>query len=254
MPTLPALTYSEAAALIAIDDAWHRETTVGRVPVGIRAADGQLEHPNWPPDTAAPSKEAVRRLGHLGLLEFDRDAGPDWVFWPSADGQAVARQLRGQAAAEYEPFPSTHEWIDMLRVIAATADSYDQEGQVGVGAKAGSVADVLGCSPHDPNLHSALILLAEAEYLHFQELGDLAVSLVRPAPRGLEYVRGWPSRDPDLVARRLDEALVAAIERTTDPEEKSRLQKLLSSSRDVGKSVLAGAILATGEYAAGGGL
>ncbi len=249
MPSVPALTDSQAEALVAIDDAWNRETFLGQVPVGIRAADSQLEHPNWPPDTPPPAKEDVRTLRHLGLLEFDRDAGPDWVFWPSENGAALARQLRGQAAAEYEPFPSTHDWLDMLRVIAAVADAFDREGTAGVGVKAGTVADALGCSPHDSNLHSALLILAEADYLHFREVGDLAASWVRPAPRGLEYVRGWPSRDPDLITRRLDEALVTAIERTDDPEEKTRLQRVRSTIGDISKTVVAGLVLEVGKGA-----
>jgi hypothetical protein len=250
VPSSPVLTDAEAAALVAIDDAWNRETFPGpSTPVGFLAGSDEVHHPNWPPDTPAPTRDAVRRLGQLELLVFDREQQPDWVFWPSEDGQAVARQLRGQAAAEYEPFPGTHEWLDMLRVIAAVADAFDREGTVGIGVKAGTVADALGCSPHDPNLHSALFVLAEADYLHFREVGDLSASWVRPAPRALEYVRGWPSRDPDLVTRRLDEALVTAIERTDDPEEKTRLQRVRSAIGDISKTVVAGLVLEVGKGA-----
>ena len=65
-------------------------------------------------------------------------------------------------------------------------------------------------------------------------------------------MRGWPTQTSDTaVVTGLIRALDEAIEQTQDPAERSRLQALRSAAGDVGKSVLAGAILAAGKWAAG---
>jgi hypothetical protein len=139
----------------------------------------------------------------------------------------------------------------MLRILSATLDLYQREPIPGRGVRFGDLARALDCAGNDENLMRGVLLLNDDDYLGVEEDNPPEASLVRPRPRTLQLLRDWPSAEPELVARRLDEAIVAAIERTDDPDEKAKLRKLRSSAADVGKSVLAGAIVAAGKAAAG---
>lgn len=48
-----------------------------------------LEHPNWPDSVPVPSREEVRPLVHLGLLDTDRRAAPIWRVFPSELGRST---------------------------------------------------------------------------------------------------------------------------------------------------------------------
>jgi hypothetical protein len=51
---------------------------------------GSFEHPSWPAEVAAPGREEVRALVHLGLLETDDSVAPAWRVFPSARGRELA--------------------------------------------------------------------------------------------------------------------------------------------------------------------
>ena len=66
--------------------------------------------------------------------------------------------------------------------------------------------------------------------------------------RGLRVVGQWPPEVADAFLGRLDAAIAAA----TDPDERTRLERLRSAAGDVGKAVVSGAIVAAGQWGLGG--
>ncbi len=62
--------------------------------------------------------------------------------------------------------------------------------------------------------------------------------------RGLRVVGQWPPDVSDAFIQRLD-ALIGSV---TDPEERTRLERLKSAAADVSKNVVAGAIVAAGQW------
>jgi len=100
----------------------------------------------------------------------------------------------------------------------------------------------------------ALELLEQDGWLEAElELGAEGPISVAPKPRALQLLRGWPTDAGEAaIVRGLLDALDEAIANTSDPEEKTRLQKLRGAAGDVGKSVLAGAILTVGKTVVGG--
>jgi hypothetical protein len=85
------------------------------------------------------------------------------------------------------------------------------------------------------------------------EMGSDGPIAATPSPKALQLLRGWPTHASDTaIVRGLLDALDEAIEDASDPEEKTRLRKVRDAAGDVGKSVLAGAIVAAGKAMAGG--
>jgi hypothetical protein len=236
--------------LVGVATAWSKSAT--REPVRFHRKEAASD-PRWPADVPHPDWTGVWGVGASGLVEVRDEPDGSFLLFPTPDGLARAREL----GVDVEPlvaFPPDHEWVDMVRLLAAALEVYAQEGQAVIGVRLEAIADRLGCPPNDPNLWSAVHLLAIDDYLDAQAAMPVRMATVLPLPRTYQLLRGWPSTEPETVTRRLDEALAAAIERTDDPEEETRLRRLRENARDVGKSVLAGAILAAGKYAAGGGV
>ena len=70
---------------------------------------------------------------------------------------------------------------------------------------------------------------------------DNVLDLVLKAP-GLRAIEVWPSPDDPVTA--LLNAITEAAERSDDPEERTKLQKLGSVASEVGKNTLAGVLAA----------
>jgi hypothetical protein len=100
----------------------------------------------------------------------------------------------------------------------------------------------------------ALELLERVDWIKAEyETGIDGPIAVTPKPTALQLLRAWPIDARDTaIADALLVALDNAIEGASDPDEKTRLQKLRAASGDVGKSVLVGAIVAAGKAVAGG--
>jgi DNA-binding MarR family transcriptional regulator len=100
----------------------------------------------------------------------------------------------------------------------------------------------------EPDVTSRTVAaLVEADYLRGIEATSLADKFDRYMAlvlleRGRRAIGQWPPGPGDAFLVSLDRLIAAE----TDPDERSRLAKLRSAAADVGKQVLAGAIVAAG--------
>lgn len=245
------LSPRERELLAAFTHAWLADEPGEPFQPFVLSSQGPFAHSNWPDGVRAPQREEARRFNHLGLLEASQSGQGKWVLSLTGAGQELERRL-GSGPRRQAPFPPDLQWYDMVRILSEVLDLYQDEPIPGRGVRFGDLARALGCPGNDENLMRGALLLHDDDYLSVDEDNPPEASLVAPRPRTLQLLRDWPSTEPELVAERLDQAIVAAIERTDDPDEKTKLQTLRSSAADVGKSVLAGAIVAAGKAVAGG--
>jgi hypothetical protein len=88
-----------------------------------------------------------------------------------------------------------------------------------------------------------LVSLADADYVHARDEPSAAELHwwwdIRLRERGRRAVGQWPSEDP---AQALIQLLEERVALTEDPVERSRLEKVLGTVRDVGTSVLSGVL------------
>jgi hypothetical protein len=243
------LSARERELLLALTHAWLADEPGVPFQPFVLSNQAPFAHPNWPDGVRAPQREEARRFNHMGLLESSQPGQGAWVMSLTGAGQELGQQL-GAGPLCRAPFPPDLQWYDMVRVLEAVLDLCQRERIPGRGVRFGDVARALGCPGNDENLLRGALLLHDDDYLSVADDNPPEASLVVPRPRTLQLLRDWPSTEPELVVKRLDQALVTAIERTDDPDEKSKLQKLRASAAEVGKSVLAGAIVAAGKAVA----
>jgi hypothetical protein len=217
--------------------------------------NGGLEHLHWPSDVPKPTDDELRPLRQRRILvSLDRERGSR-DFALSTLALEVGQALGAEVPSPPAPFPDDLSWLTMIPVLEILLELHRRDGGPGgQGVRLSALANRLHCPPRDDALLRALELLESDGYLTVSYVMPAEASSIRPLPRTLHLLRDWPSTEPDNIARILDKALADAIEQTTDPDEKTRLQRLRDNARDVGKSVLAGAVLAAGKYAVGGGV
>jgi hypothetical protein len=144
-------------------------------------------------------------------------------------------------------------WKRLRPVLGAVVQQWEQQGArdaVDVDTIVAALADKMQAA----DVRRALELLERDECLIAEfEMGSDGPIAVTLDTKALQRLRGWPTDASEAaIVQGLLEALDAAIQNTSDPEEKTRLQRLREAAGDVAKSVLAGAIVAGGKAAAGG--
>jgi hypothetical protein len=144
-------------------------------------------------------------------------------------------------------------WERLRPVLGAVVQQWEQQGArdaVDVDTIVAALAEEMQAA----DVRRALELLERDGCLIAKfEMGSDGPIAVTPDTKALQLLRGWPTEASDAaIVQGLLEALDAAIQNTSDPVEKTRLQRLRDAAGDVAKSVLAGAIVAGGRAAAGG--
>jgi hypothetical protein len=211
-------------------------------------------------DPHFPNPQLLQRgvmfaLEELGFVQIAAPTSPNNEYGPvqitAAGRDAAARHFAGAPGASTAPVDLS--WDRLRSVLVATVELWERGGArepVSADAVIEAVAD-----DFEPSfIRVALDLLADDEWLDgAREMGTEGPIDVTPRHKALQEVRGWPAQATDAaVVAALLAALDIAIARTNDPEEKTRLQRLRDAAGDVGKSVLASAIVAAGKAAAGG--
>jgi hypothetical protein len=90
--TEPQLTDRQSQLIRAFVRAWEADSPgSAHSPFDFPAGGAPIEHPNWPPEVPVPSRDEVRTLHHLGLLDVDdRFARAGWRLMPTARARGFA--------------------------------------------------------------------------------------------------------------------------------------------------------------------
>jgi DNA-binding PadR family transcriptional regulator len=196
---------------------------------------------------------ALRDLGFLEIEPREGGSGYGPFHITTAGREAIARFREPAAAGVAGAHSMDTSWARVRPVLVAVVQQWEQQGArdaVDTDVIAADVADEMT----DAGVRRALELLEADGWLKAEyEAGTDGPIAVTPELKALQLLRDWPTRagDTAIVGGLLD-ALDEAIEGASDPEEKSRLRKLRDAAGDVGKSVLAGAIVAAGKTFVGG--
>lgn len=209
-------------------------------------AGTSIQHPGLEGDTRRVGYPDLEELEALGLIRMSHGGTRSGSMTPTADGIHVVeeeRRLRRIAHSD-EALSSTGggsgvEWETVLPVLQAVYDLYS-ESPAGEDVTQPQVNSRLQREEADPATSRAFEVLSESGYVRdINEIDAIPGPLtVIPTERTLQLLGGWPA-DGDVARERLVAILQARIEETTDPEEKSRLQGLLSSAQSVGEKVMA---------------
>jgi len=119
-----------------------------------------------------------------------------------------------------------------MPILEAVADAE----AAGADATNDTIAEATGLE--DREIQRGLLALYEAQYLTGIEAAaeELCYLInIRLLERGRREVRQWPAEN---AVDRFVEALSERIEETTDPEERSRLEKLREGALSIGRDVL----------------
>lgn len=192
-----------------------------------------IGHPGWPAGTEAPSDIEVDELADTGWVRItDRD-GKSRQFAVTAAGRNTWNAHLPRMAPVAGRRVTLH-WSAARPVLQRIFDLYQDAGAPEKGVDALAVAetfdDTAAAEAHIRELVRAGFLDVPFESAH-------GYRLVRPAPAALQLFAGWPSSAAEDALEGLVEALDSEIEHTTDPDQRSRLERvrsgLLGAARDV---------------------
>jgi hypothetical protein len=236
--------------LVAIADAYATTDEIGRREPLIffrRSRRHELQHPAFPQeDWPIIDEETLDRLASQGVIRLDYGEQTDKVY-VTEEGERTADQARRVLKGDDEPEPEEYlvelGWETVARpVLEAVYGSWTARGAPADGVLTSTVIRSLGDS--DDVAHRtrrAVALLVEAGYL--DAAGPLYVAdapaTVVVTSRGLQVVGGWPATTAEAATHALLVALDRAIEETTEPERKTKLQRLREVVLDVGQGTLA---------------
>lgn len=107
-----------------------------------------------------------------------------------------------------------------------------------------AVNEELGRENCDPRTERALYQLAQTGYLNVILDPDQSIAprLSELTERALIVVGGWPGVGGDALYARFMQVLDDAVASTTDPTERSKLERLRSDASEIGKGVLVGVL------------
>jgi hypothetical protein len=202
-------------------------------------------------DLRAGAIVALCDLGYLDVAPPSSDSSEYGPFQLTAAGREANARFR-EAAPAAQSAPQDTSWDSLRPILVAAVQEWERHGARGP-VPTEVVAAALRGDVEESRVQVALDLLEQGGWLtaEFEAGTDWPIE-VSPTPKALQDVRGWPGQPGDAaIVRALLAALDDAIERASDPDEKTRLQALRDAAGDVGKSVLAGAILSAGKLALG---
>ena len=216
IPMGSALDDRQRELIEAFVSAWET-TSQGptHTPFDFDASD-RFAHPNWPPAVRAPSRDEVRALVHLGLLEVDRRAAPDWRVFPSANARAMFDQ---SASSEAEALADPERRLELI--LEATVSAFNADPSEPLHFTPMDQIDIVG-HPHWP---------LQPDSVHEHDLRQLQdLGLISMSPRG-DDLAFWPTS----TARAALPDVASFIDRLADDapndSEESRLRRWVARIR-----------------------
>jgi DNA-binding PadR family transcriptional regulator len=243
MPT-PRLTPEAADLFLELVDAWESDERHGqRGPIMVTQwnspAGARLTHPGL-------ARERRVRFGELEALEQAtvisiRRTGQNRGLIDITDsGLAYAAQLRQARKDTDRTALSDMDWETTMRpVLRAVYEASLAATPFGVGQA--EVNALLGRPADDPKTDRLLHELERNGYIEAATppVGEAwGPTHSRLTEKGLQVVAAWPGAASDDVVLRLLDVLNAEIERTDDPDRKSKLEKLRDGVAGIGRDVL----------------
>jgi hypothetical protein len=194
----------------AFVSAWEMTSQVpAHTPFDFDASD-RFANPNWPPAIRTPSREEVRALVHLGLLEVDHRAAPVWRVFPSADARAMFDQA---ASSEAEALADPERRLELI--LEATVRAFNADPSEPLHFTPMDQIDIVA-HPHWP---------LQPDSVHEHDLRQLEdLELISTSPRG-DDLAFWPTS----TARAALPDVASFIDRLADEapneSEQSRLRR-----------------------------
>lgn len=172
--------------------------------------NGPLDHPEWPSEVAAPTRDEVRQLAHLGLLDVDHSVAPLWRVFPSRD----ARRAFGGAAEELAQSALADPDRRLGMILEATVAAFEADPSEPLHFASMQQVDIVQ--------HAHWPLQPDVVRSHdLQQLEDLG--LVSTSPRGRDAAF-WPTPNGRAAVHDPAGYLERLAQEAADERERSRLQ------------------------------
>jgi hypothetical protein len=194
----------------AFVSAWEMISQVpAHTPFDFDVSDS-FAHPNWPPAVRSPSREEVRALVHLGLLEVDHRAAPVWRVFPSADARAMFDQ---SASSEAEALADAEHRLELI--LEATVKAFNADPSERLLFTPMDQVDIVA-HPHWP-------LQPDSVHEHdLQQLEDL--ELISTSPRG-DDLAFWPTSTAQAALPDVASFIDRLADEAPNEPEQSRLRQ-----------------------------
>jgi len=234
--------------LIALADAFAvRDDQGAREPLFTFRAAGelQIQHPAFPADDWRHiDDEVLEHLASQGLIRLEYGNNTNKVF-VTVDGERVADEARRLLQPEDdvpEGLEVDLDWETVARpVLEAVYAAWRARGAPADGVIASSVARAVGDGDDNGRqTRRAVALLVQEGYLDAagSMVVDNAPAAIIVTGRGMQVVGGWPTTTAEAATYALLVALDRAIEETTEPERKTKLQRFREVALDLGQGTL----------------
>lgn len=193
-----------------------------------------IGHPGWAEDAKAPSNVEVDELADQGWVRVEQIDGKGRHFAVSSAGRAAWDEHVELLRSEADTSRVTLDWSSARPVLRHIFDAYQDRGAPKRGVDVLEIAQELG---ERAPVEAYVRELARAGYLDVITGNAAKPRRVRPSPTTLRMLAGWPSSAAEDALGGLIHALDSEIEHTSDPDQRSRLERvrsgLLGAARDV---------------------
>lgn len=230
-------------------------TTQRREPIFYFPGHGNLQH-HALPDSPEVDDALLEEMRDEGLLDIDYRQNL-WAVTPAPLGRAAIEQqdriaaraalstsaLSGALIAQASS-PSKLAWPVVRPVLAELRSLWEAGGFSPHGIPLPKIFDSLPIEQQELFAATVRSLIAGRylDEMHGLVAYDLPVE-VTLTERAHVILDGWPGAEPSELVENLLAVLTAAIATETDPERKTRLQRLFDTVKEIGVST-AGEVLA----------
>lgn len=195
-----------------------------------------MDHPGWEDDWPLPTEHDIDDLLEASFVRLTvAEHGKARQFILTTEGRVQAQRLermQEHAAA----VPVSMDWAELEPVLDAAVTAFEQAG-----APAGGVAVQSFAAPG--TARAAVAELARVELLSDSGGGvdqEAEPAFVQPSLDAYKLTRGWPGDAADAAVERLVRVLLDSAEKTDDPDERSRLERVASWLGKFGSTVIQG--------------
>jgi hypothetical protein len=194
----------------AFVSAWEMTSQVpAHTPFDFDVSD-RFAHLNWPPAVRTPSREEVRALVHLGLLEVDHRAAPVWCVFPSADARAMFNQ---SASSEAEALADPERRLELI--LEATVRAFNADPSEPLHFTPMDQIDIVA-HPHWP---------LQPDSVHEHDLRQLEnLELISTSPRG-DDLAFWPTSTDRAALPDVASFIDRLADEAPNESEQSRLRR-----------------------------
>jgi hypothetical protein len=218
--------------LVAADDAVGESRTFTLTYTGGFDQRVLIGHAGWPQEQPAPSDAMVDELADRGWVRITDYNGKGRIFAVTGEGRRAWHEHLAQTS--HVPGRVDLEWTAARPLLQELYEAYRDQGAPALGV---NLIPLLNDETRKRQVETLVPELIRGGWLEVGRDSAAGPVAVRPTTKTLQVFAGWPSGPADDVVEDLASAIQAEIDKTADPDEKSRLVQLRNGVLGIGRDL-----------------